>query len=96
MNVDITQQLIQLALQAPILALVLLFLYKNNQNWQSFLKERNQKTEKALAEMSDRAQESRERVATALMELTRQLAENTKTQARTGEILARVRERVGD
>lgn len=42
----------EIAKQAPVLALVLFFIYKNNNEWRVYLKERNGKLEKALEKFS--------------------------------------------
>lgn len=48
--------------QAPILTIVMAFLYFNNRTWQKYLTDRNSKMEKSLDRMTDEFKKSNDRM----------------------------------
>ncbi len=66
------EQLLQIAIQAPFVALFVWFVLKNNREWRKYLTERNSKLEKAFdahnktLEKVNEAQEKHTRVLIAL------------------------------
>jgi len=47
------EAVIEIAKQVPALSIVLFFLYKNNQEWRTYLSERNGKLENALKDIAN-------------------------------------------